>query len=252
MQKISPKTLFIGRKIIQLPSCESTNSVALELLYKNEATEGTVVTTLEQTRGRGQRGNTWEAEGGQNITLSLVLFPRFLSVAQQFYLNMAVSLAALEVGQACLSGMLTIKWPNDLFQENKKWGGILIENGVSGNRLQHSVIGIGLNVNQTQFQSPQATSFSLITGKSFDLNQLTSRLLEHLEKRYLELRQLNFAKLRQDYLYHLYRFQELGMYEVDGQKVSGKILGVAENGQLAVQIEKQVRYFSFKEIAYSF
>lgn len=252
MQNISLNTLFVGRKIIQVPTCESTNTVAFDLLYKNEATEGMVVTALEQTRGRGQRGNLWEAERGQNITLSLVFFPHFLSVNQQFYLNMAVSLAALDFGHNCVPGKLSVKWPNDLFYENKKWGGILIENGVSGSRLQHAVVGLGINVNQTQFQSPQATSFSIITGEKFNLERLISLLLQHIEKRYLELRALNFAKLRHDYLQHLYRYQELAVFEVEGKKVSGQILGVDENGQLSVQIEERVRYFNFQQIAYLF
>jgi BirA family biotin operon repressor/biotin-[acetyl-CoA-carboxylase] ligase len=251
LENISPETLFVGQEIICLPSCESTNAVAQELLYKNEATEGTVVVTTAQTKGRGQRGNGWEAAPGQNITLSVVLLPRFLAVSQQFYLNMAVALAVLDFGLLFVPpDLLTVKWPNDLFFGNKKWGGILIENSVSGACLQHAVVGIGININQRQFQSPQAVSWAQITGKQFALPALTARLLEQLEKRYLELRQLQLEKLRHDYLRRLYRYQEPALFETGGQRVSGRILGVSESGQLAVQIEEQLRYFNFNEIAY--
>jgi BirA family transcriptional regulator, biotin operon repressor / biotin---[acetyl-CoA-carboxylase] ligase len=252
LQNISLNTLFVGRKIIQVPTCASTNTLALDLLYKNEATEGTVVTTLEQTQGRGQRGNTWEAQAGQNITLSVVLLPRFLAVHQQFYLNMAFSLAALDLARTCLPGEPSVKWPNDLFYADKKWGGMLIENGVSGSRLQHTVLGLGINVNQEEFQAPQATSFARITGKQFVVNDLIGLLLQHIESRYLELRTLNFAKLRHDYLRHLYRYQEKALFEVGGEKVSGQIQGVDENGRLSVQIEEQVRNFNLKEITFLF
>jgi BirA family transcriptional regulator, biotin operon repressor / biotin---[acetyl-CoA-carboxylase] ligase len=238
LQNISLNTLFVGRKIIQVPTCASTNTLALELLYKNEATEGTVVITREQT--------------GQNITLSVVLLPRFLAVHQQFYLNMAFSLAALDFARPFLPGAPSVKWPNDLYYEDHKWGGILMENGVSGSRLQHTVLGMGINVNQAQFQSPQATSFARITGRHFELHDLIGLLLQHIEKRYLELRTLNFAKLRHDYLLHLYRYQGKALYEVGGEKVSGQILGVDETGRLSVQIDEQVRYFGFKEIAFLF
>lgn len=250
MQNISPKTLFIGQQTHYLATCESTNSVAQVLLCKNEAMEGTVVVTSNQTQGRGQRGNSWEAEPGQNITLSVVLSPRFLAVGQQFYLNMAISLAVLDFGKTYLPGLLTLKWPNDLFYGDKKWGGILLENLVNGTSLQHTVAGIGLNINQTHFGSPHAVSLSQVTGQWYELPVLISHLLENIEKRYLELRQLRLERLRHDYLQHLYRYQQLSRFAVKGQEVTGQILGVDESGRLAVAIAGRVAYFVSKEIVY--
>jgi BirA family transcriptional regulator, biotin operon repressor / biotin---[acetyl-CoA-carboxylase] ligase len=250
LDNISPKTLFLGQRIIYFPLCESTSSAAQQLLYKNEATEGTVVVTGHQTLGRGQRGNSWEAEPGQNITLSFILSPRFLDLNQQFYLNMAISLGVLYFGRLYLSGRLTLKWPNDLFYEDKKWGGILIENSVQGIRLQHSVVGIGINVNQTHFFSPKAVSFTQITGQQYQLPALIACLLEQIEKQYLALRYRHLSQIRLKYLQNLYRYQELAHYQIDGQEAVGQILGVDEEGRLAVQVNETIRHFKLKEIEF--
>ena len=245
-----PNTLFIGQQLYYLPVCESTNSEAQQLLIKNKATEGCTVLTSNQTNGRGQRGNIWEAEPNKNITLSVILSPVFLPVRQQFYLNMAVSLAVLDLLRAYGATDAQVKWPNDLYVKNKKLGGILIENTINSHSLQHSIVGIGLNINQLHFNVDTATSLAAITGKSIDLESITSHLLELLEKRYLELRSGKFAKLRYEYLQVLYRYQEQHWFVVNGKRTQGSILGVDEDGKLGVNIENELRFFDFKEIAY--
>lgn len=250
MQNISPNTLFTGQQYIYFPVCNSTNTEASELLIKNRATEGCVVLAAAQMAGRGQRGNSWEAEPDRNLTFSLVLKPNFLPAQQQFFLNMAVSLGVLELLQSCGAGPAAVKWPNDVYAGDKKVAGILIENSVSGTRLQHSVIGIGLNVNQLAFQHERAASLAQLTGRQYDLGRLLERLLEFLEKRYLELRNGQFDRLRYAYLQHLYRYQEFHWYEVDGERRYGQIVGVDEHGRLAVQFHAGLEYFSFKEIKY--
>ncbi|ARS37536.1 biotin--[acetyl-CoA-carboxylase] ligase [Pontibacter actiniarum] len=245
-----PTTLFVGQQLLFIPACASTNSEAQQLLIKNEATEGCTVITHRQTQGRGQRGNTWEAAPGQNITLSVILSPSFLPVRQQFYLNMAVSLAVLDLLREQGLQQARVKWPNDLFFEDKKLGGILIENSINSHSLQHSIIGIGLNVNQLQFAYPTATSMANVCGRTFDLEKVTMRLLEHLEKRYLQLRGGHTARLKYEYLQVLYRYQEVHPFKIGQQQVQGQILGVDEDGRLAVEIERELRYFSFKEISH--
>ncbi|GAB3827988.1 hypothetical protein GCM10028895_40930 [Pontibacter rugosus] len=177
-----PSTLFLGQQLYYLPVCESTNSEAQQLLIKNEATEGCTIITHEQTNGRGQRGNIWQAQPGQNITLSVILSPTFLAVRQQFNLNMAVSLAVLDLLQEQGLQQAQVKWPNDLYFEDKKLGGILIENTINSHSLQHSIVGIGLNVNQRFFSYPTATSMANVCGMPLDLEKVTMRLLELLEK----------------------------------------------------------------------
>lgn len=245
-----PNTLFMGQQLFFLPVCESTNSEAQQLLLKNKATEGCVVLTDEQTRGRGQRGNSWEAAPGKNITLSVILSPVFLAVRHQFYLNMAVSLAVLDLLREQGLEHAQVKWPNDLYYEDRKLGGILIENTVTSQSLQHSIVGIGLNVNQLHFGIDTATSLAAVVGTQLDVKRLVARLLELLEKRYLELRSGKVDKLKYEYLQALYRYQESHAYQVGQEKVQGRIVGVDEDGRLALEVEGELRYFAFKEVAY--
>ncbi|WP_114778392.1 biotin--[acetyl-CoA-carboxylase] ligase [Botryobacter ruber] len=245
-----PDTLFMGQQLYFLPECESTNAEAQLLLNKNEATEGCVVLTAKQTKGRGQRGNSWEAAPGKNITLSVILSPSFLAVRHQFYLNIAVALGVLDLLHELGLATATIKWPNDLFVEDKKLGGILIENTINSLCLQHSIIGIGLNVNQLRFSYPAATSIASVLQQELDVQVLVKRLLELLEKRYLQLRAGQHDRLKYAYLQRLFRFQERHLFEVAGKQVAGQIIGVRETGELAVEMEQKLHYFGFKEIKY--
>ena len=251
--EIRPQTLFTGQQLIWLPACGSTNAEAQHLLGENRASEGCTVATAPQTAGRGQRGNRWEATAGENLTLSVVWFPTFLDAGQQFLLSQAVALAVHDWAAALLgpSSALRVKWPNDLYYGPQKLGGILIENALSGQQIQHSVVGIGLNVNQLGFEVPTATSLAGLTGRAYDLGPLAAHLLECLERRYLQLRAGRVGALRQTYLQALYRYRELHTYEVAGQRVSGQIVGVGEDGRLAVEIGGSVRWFGLQEIRYA-
>ncbi|WP_205504068.1 biotin--[acetyl-CoA-carboxylase] ligase [Rufibacter psychrotolerans] len=233
-----------------MPECASTNTEAHELLHKNGATDGCVIVAGAQTGGRGQRGNTWDVEPDKNITLSVILKPTFLEAQHQFSLNIAVSLAVLNLLRAYLPVGASLKWPNDLYCHNQKMGGILIENSVSGRFLQHSVIGIGLNVNQVTFAHPRATSLALRTGEQFPLPKLVNALLENLERRYLALRSGAAAAQKAEYLRHLYRYQEWHLFEVDGRVVSGQITGIDPAGRLAVLIEQKLEFFQFQQIKF--
>ncbi len=245
-----PNSLFIGQQLYKLPNCESTNTEAHKLLVKNIATEGCTVITDKQTKGRGQRGNLWEAEPGKNITLSVILSPSFLSVRHQFYLNIAVSLGVLDLLHELGVSRAKVKWPNDLYFEDKKLGGILIENTINSQSIQHSIVGIGLNINQQFFSHPAATSVSQILEREFALDSVSMRLLELLEKRYLSLRSARNDVLKFDYLKALYRYQEPRQFVVNGENVAGSIVGVEESGRLAVEIAGRMGYFNFKEISY--
>jgi BirA family biotin operon repressor/biotin-[acetyl-CoA-carboxylase] ligase len=250
LQKIAPNTLFTGKQLIYLPQCDSTNRFAQELINKNKAIEGCVVVTDRQTHGQGQRGNTWEAEPGQNITLSLILKPAFLAAQHQFNLNICISLAVLDFAAIFLPPNLKLKWPNDLYYGNKKIGGILIQNSLSGQFIQHSVIGIGLNINQDLFSAPNASSFALITGKTYYLPNLIQKLLELLEVRFLQLKEGKIAHLKDEYLQSLYRFQEQRTYRVNDQLIKGIIIGIDESGRLGLDTGATVYYFNFKEITF--
>ncbi|MFN3316125.1 MAG: biotin--[acetyl-CoA-carboxylase] ligase, partial [Raineya sp.] len=146
--------------------CQSTNLTALELIENDDYFEGTTIITDHQTAGRGQQENTWEAEQGQNITLSVILTPQMLKVQEQFFLNMAVTLAIYDLLQGLVSNptALKIKWSNDLLYQNKKICGILIQNIISGQNIAKSVVGIGININQMTFKESQAISLAQITN----------------------------------------------------------------------------------------
>ncbi|MGI4740509.1 MAG: biotin--[acetyl-CoA-carboxylase] ligase [Janthinobacterium lividum] len=251
---ISPTTLFTGQQLIWLPACPSTNSVALQLQRENRASEGCTVITGHQTAGRGQRGNQWEAAANENLTLSVVWQPTFLDATAQFLLSQAVALAALDWARRWLGASgensLRVKWPNDLYAGNQKLGGILIENTLSGSKIQYSIVGIGLNVNQRIFGVPTATSLSLLTGRQYDLAEVAARLLECLEARYLQLRAGQVALLRQAYLAALYRYRQPHQFLVAGQPTPGEIVGVADDGHLAVRLADGVRHFGMQEIRY--
>lgn len=252
MEALSPQTLFTGQQIVWLPECASTNSEAQALILKNSATDGCTVITDKQTAGRGQRGNRWEASPGENLTLSVIWQPTFLAPTDQFQLSQAVALAVLDWAKELLGPdeRLRLKWPNDIYYGSQKLGGILIENTISGPKIQYSVVGIGINVNQQAFEVPTATSLAQLTGRVYSLKTVVARLLESLERRYLMLRAGRVAALRFDYLQALYRYQERHAYEVDGRAVKGQIVGVDETGRLAVEIDGQVRSFGLQEIKY--
>lgn len=253
MQNISPKTLFTGQQLVFLSQCDSTNHIAQDLVNKNKATEGCVVITGCQTQGRGQRGNTWEAEPNQNITLSLVLKPSFLALQQQFYLNICTSLAVRDLVLAFLPAdpaVIKVKWPNDIYYGNKKLGGILIENTIRGQLLQHAIVGIGLNINQISFAHAGPISFRMITGQQYPLAEVAERLLEKLEGRYLMLQQGKLESLKMEYLQHLYRYQEKHLFRVDNETLAGQILGIDAHGRLGLQVGDKIRYFDFQEISF--
>lgn len=169
--------------------CPSTNSLLAQM---PQAAHGTAVAAHEQTAGRGQRGNSWEAEPGKNLTFSLLLQPHDISAARQFELSMLVSLAIADSLDALFSSLAspcrtTIKWPNDIYVGGKKIVGILIENTLAGNRIASSIAGIGVNINQTQFLSnaPNPTSVAMLTGRQAPLepllNDIVSTILSYVD-----------------------------------------------------------------------
>jgi BirA family transcriptional regulator, biotin operon repressor / biotin---[acetyl-CoA-carboxylase] ligase len=250
LYKILANTLFIGKKLIFMPECHSTNSLALELCQQSQVPEGTLVITDRQTAGRGQRGNTWESQPGMNLTCSVILKPTFLAIKDQFLLSIATSLAIRDYLAATCSDPVFIKWPNDILVKQFKICGTLIENQLVGEKFTYAVVGIGLNVNQQLFNIPMATSLFLIVGKSLDLQEVLEGVLSNLESRYLQLRQGRSQHLREDYLTYLYRLNEDHTFQSGDQQFIGKILGVDEQGRLRVLTRDQEKDFGIKEISF--
>ncbi len=249
---MAANTLFIGSKLIYLPECHSTNTHALQILQQEMLPEGAVIITDNQTAGRGQRGNSWEAASGQNLTLSVVLRPHFLSIQDQFLLNISISLAIYDFLTDLQVQNVAIKWPNDLYAGSKKLGGILIENSLKNAQLEWSVIGIGINVNQLFFSVPTATSLAQVLGHELPKDQLLDKLLKALEVRYLQLRQGHGGTMRKAYLEHLYWLGEWRLFESNNEQFTGKIVGIDAHGKLAVlyQQDEEIRYHSMQQIKY--
>ncbi len=254
MHNFQPKTLFLGKNIVYLPSCHSTNDIAAEIIQTKRVFDGTIVITSDQTAGRGQRGNSWEALPNQNITVSMILKPDFLNIAQQFRLNMAVSLGIYEFLCRYLSDGLTIKWPNDIYVGSRKMGGVLIENTLSGSRITYSVVGIGLNINQLSFANDKAVSLRLASRQQddFEIEKLIEQLCECIEKYYLQLKNGHTEIQKKKYLERVFRINEWYQYEQNGERFLGKIIDVAETGHLVMEVGEDIKKFDFKEISFVF
>ena len=251
MYKILANTLFLGKDIHFLPDCHSTNDMALQALRQKEAGEGSIFITNHQTRGKGQRGNSWETKPGENLTFSVVLQPKFLDLSEQFLLNIAISNAIRRCLQEYVPGLL-VKWPNDLVVPGfGKIGGILIENLVGSSGWDYAVVGIGININQNQFASPKATSLSFITGNSYPLEELFKLIIVHLEQAYIALKKGKNAVLTREYLQHLHLIDEWAVFKVGEEKLEGKIIGLTDSGNLLLELPTgRQQSFGIKEISF--
>jgi BirA family biotin operon repressor/biotin-[acetyl-CoA-carboxylase] ligase len=250
LYKIPASTLFMGKNLVYVPECHSTNTIASELCQRTTSVEGTAVITDNQTKGRGQRGNSWHSDPYKNLTFSLILKPTFLRPIEQFNLTVAVSLALHDFLTQRTPGEVKIKWPNDVLVNGKKLGGILIENTLAGDTIQCSVIGIGLNVNQDSFLIDSASSMKEVAGHDFNLADEWSMLCGFVERRYLQLRSGNFTDLNRDYLSSLYAKGEQRRFMVADGEMQGVIEGVNQQGKLLVASEGETRLYDLKEIRF--
>lgn len=250
MHKFFAKTLFVGKKVYFLPECHSTNEEAQLLLKREDIQEGTVVISSKQLKGRGQRGNEWESEPNKNLTCSVVLRPKFLQASEQFDLNIITSLAIVKTLRPILGTETKIKWPNDIYVRDKKIAGILIENSLRGVSIEHSVIGIGLNVNQIKFNYPIATSLANVTNQEHDIFNLAETILQNLENSYLKMKSLKKNELSQEYHSLLYKRNLTSLFKDSGGIFSGRITKVNQSGQLLIQTDEGSKAFDFKEVEF--
>ncbi|OFY86341.1 MAG: biotin--[acetyl-CoA-carboxylase] ligase [Bacteroidetes bacterium RIFCSPLOWO2_12_FULL_35_15] len=251
------KTLFVGQNNIHLNSVASTNSYASELLRQIKPVEGTLIYTFDQQNGRGQRGSGWESEANKNIALSLILNPSFLQADNQFLITKIISLSVADLMAEWLhphnlSSKIKIKWPNDIYVGDKKIAGILIENTLRENNIQSSIIGIGININQTEFiTTKNATSLKTLTNKEVELMPAIEQICEFIEARYLQLKTNKLESINNAYLQNLYRFEEWSNYSSKYQEFVGKITGVSSSGKLQMELSShEKKEFDLKEIIF--
>ncbi|MEL7119406.1 MAG: biotin--[acetyl-CoA-carboxylase] ligase [Bacteroidota bacterium] len=245
---------FIGKVVHQLDHCDSTNTFAFDLLSKQRPKEGTAILTFNQTKGRGQQGTSWQSAPYKNIATSIILYPTFLLPNQQSLLSQMISLAVKAFFEYYLTQKkVFVKWPNDIYVENKKIAGILIQNQISSKSINTSVIGIGINVNQESFSNElaRATSLALETNNTFDLQDLSFSLFSFLDQYYQVLQNKSFEEIHTEYLQNLYLFNQWTDFESsEGEKFLGKITNVDQNGHLVVETNGMLKTFSMKEIRF--
>ncbi len=215
---------------------------------------GTVIYTPCQTAGRGQKGNSWESEDGKNLTFSVLLKHPPVKARDQFYLSEAAALAVVEALTAEAGDGFSVKWPNDVYWQDKKICGMLLENSLDGSDIAHCIVGIGLNVNQKRFLSDAPNPISLIniTGHEHDLEVLLKRVCSRIEQLVGSLDDDNArADLHQRYMAALYRNDgQLHPWEdAAGHRLMASVAGIAPDGTLTLQHEDGTRHdYLFKEV----
>lgn len=227
----------------------STNDDARRAEYAH----GDLIWAEEQTAGRGQRGHTWSSPRGENLTFSAVLEPRFLPVQEQFLLSEAVTLALADTFDDY--GIDTrIKWTNDIYVNDRKLVGILIEHNYAGANLSRTIAGIGINVNQREFDPalPNPVSMAQTTGRSYDRREVLERFRDRLEVRYTQLERGDKEGLQADYRARLYRLGEVHPFRYpDGTPTEASIEGVRPSGELILRHRDGTqREYLFKEIEF--
>lgn len=243
---------IIGSKILKLVKLDSTNNYATANALKNNWPEGTVVLAEEQLSGRGQRNNKWESKAGQNLLLSIVLYPGFLPVQLQFLLSKVIALGVADVVKL-FAEEVRIKWPNDIYVGDKKVAGILIETSITGHELGTCVAGIGLNVNQLVFESdaPNPVSLAQLRNRKLKRNEVFNLLTEAIDQWYGTLCRADTGRIDKHYLDRLYRYGLAASYRDKNGIFQGTITGLNEIGQLQIEDESgHLRTYHFKEVEF--
>jgi len=239
--------------IIHLEETTSTNTHLQQWIMKEDVPEGSVVTAKVQTQGRGQAGNKWSAEQGKNLTFSMVLYPEFVAVNEQFIISQIVALAVKETLSLYIPDV-TIKWPNDIYYRDKKMTGILIENNLTEKTFSSSIIGIGINVNQQEFPEnlPNPVSLIQIIGKEISTNEVLEQFLSRIFCYYSQIRE-DKESVRTQYFHSMYRHEGVyAFYDVlRKEEIKASILSVENSGMINLRRSDGVIHsYWFKEVQY--
>lgn len=239
-------------EVIHISETNSTNNYLKELLQTQNVDEGTVVWADFQSAGKGQRGNGWESEAGKNILFSIVLFPGFIKAGEQFILSQIVSLAVANCLQEYIEG-ISIKWPNDIYWNEKKICGILLENTILEDNIGHSVAGIGININQENFRSdaPNPVSLKQITNRDYNLEEILKTVVDNISMYYQQIKIGKTYSLIKQYKESLFRKDGYHLYNDGISNFLARIQDVDSSGILILKTkEGEERHFAFKEVKY--
>ena len=237
-------------KLIKLDAIDSTNDFLKGLASKQFVENFTVVTAEIQTKGKGQMGSVWVAEKGKNLTMSVLIKDVLIDLNQIYTLNIAVALAVVRALQLFKIPELAIKWPNDIMSYNYKIGGILIENSIKIDGSVTSIVGIGININQTNFENlPKGSSLAVIAKQEFDKQAVLLAIVQELKDAMIVLK-TNPDSLWREYLNLLFKKNVPIPFELpDGDRFMGIIQGVSAQGKLQILLENDaVVQYNIKEI----
>jgi len=230
--------------LIELEQTDSTNNYAMQLVREEMAKHGLAVLAYHQTAGKGQRSKNWMTEHAKGLNLSIVVSADFLSPTNGFQLLATTAVAVTDVLNISTGEEFKIKWPNDIYRNDKKAGGILIESVIQGTKWKWSVIGIGINVLQERFPPdlPNAISLKQICERDFDIKTLAESIRKRVMDDVLRLREEGFDNLYHTYRQRLYKSGEMVELRINNQNQTVYIKGVSKDGLLETGIENGVNY----------
>lgn len=242
-----------NRQTIRIEETESTNTYLKNLVREERPEEGSLVIADFQSGGRGQMGNSWFSTKGDNLLFSLLIYPKTVKANEQFIISRIASLAIKNTLDQ-FTDDIRIKWPNDIYWQDKKIAGILIENDLQGDRIDNSIIGIGINVNQQMFpfELPNPVSLRQITGAQHDKGQILDIFMREFFLLYREMQNGAITGIEDEYMLDLYRVNDYYWFEDANGRFQAKIDNVLPSGHLILRTldtEKERKY-AFKEVAF--
>ena len=242
--------MVIGSKFIFHENLPSTNLYTSKFLKENEVREGTIIYTNYQTAGRGQAGNTWESEDGKNLLISLILYPGMIKPYDQFVISKMISLGICDFLRQHITNV-SIKWPNDIYVNDDKIAGILIEVSIIRNEIENIIAGIGLNINQKKFKReiPNPVSLKIITGRDFNLEDCLKNLATCLDIRYKQILEDKKADIDKEYIDNLYRIAKWSNFSDINGLFEGRIISVTDSGHLQIENrDRKIYEYDHKEV----
>lgn len=244
-----PKISTLGEMVIELDCIDSTNNYAMQLINAKMAEHGLVIRADFQTAGKGQHGNVWMAEECKNLLCSVIINTENYQIENQFLFNCITCVALIEVLMIQYNlPNLTIKWPNDIYVHNKKLAGILIENSLRGSQWNFSVLGIGLNINQTHFPYlHNATSLKLLTNEDHKIMKVMKQLLKSINSK-LKLFEKDKSGILDLYNKYLYKYGQKINYIYQNEMHQGTLKGVNIMGEIIIVSDNKIKHYRHKEI----
>lgn len=243
----------IPANIIEIESANSTNDYLINQAENNELDNFTTIVAEEQLNGKGQIGNSWESEKNKNLTFSIYTKPA-IEIQDMFLISKSISISLIK-SLLTYNIKAKIKWPNDIYVDDKKIAGILIENQFIGSKIKHSIIGVGLNINQTVFKSdaPNPISMKNLTSIELSTNEVLSNILLAFTNTYTQLKNSSYDALNSEYFNNLYRQNSFHKYKENGLVFEAQIIDVKNDGQLLLKTKAdEIKAYYFKEVEFIF